>query len=72
MAEHPDFVANKDFKRDASNIVVGIVWQMAQVVIPIYFMISQNTQMIIWFGLLILTSVWLKKFWWDRLHEADL
>lgn len=72
MAEDPDFVPNKDFKRDSINIVVGIIWQMAQVVIPIYFMIRENTQMLVWCGVLILTSYWLKKFWWDRLKEADL
>lgn len=71
MEEDPSFVPNKDFNRDMSNIVVGIVWQMAQVVIPIYFMIRENTQMVIWSGILILTSVWLKKFWWDNLKEAD-
>ncbi len=71
MLEDPAFVPNKDFSRDASNILAGIVWQMAQVVIPIYFMIRENTQMVIWSGVLIITSVWLKKFWWDKLKEAD-
>ncbi|MGX5689645.1 sodium:solute symporter family protein [Arcticibacter tournemirensis] len=72
MLEDPSFVPNKDLKRDAANVVVGIVWQMAQVVIPIYFMIRENTQMVIWCAVLILTSAWLKKFWWDRLKEADV
>lgn len=71
MAEDPSFKPNADFNRDLSNVVVGIVWQMAQVVIPIYFMVRENTQMVIWCGVLIITSVWLKKFWWDRLKEAD-
>ncbi|PWG81760.1 sodium:solute symporter family protein [Pararcticibacter amylolyticus] len=71
MLEDPSFVPNKDFSRDASNILAGIVWQMAQVVIPIYFMIRENTQMVIWSAVLIITSVWLKKFWWDKLKEAD-
>lgn len=71
MRENPDFTPNKDFKSDMSNIIVGIIWQMAQVVIPIYFMIRENTQMVIWSGVLILTSIWLKKFWWDKLKDAD-
>lgn len=71
MQEDPSFVPNKNFSRDMANIVAGIIWQMAQVVIPIYFMIRENIQMVIWCGVLILTSAWLKKFWWDRLHEAD-
>ncbi|WP_207424636.1 sodium:solute symporter family protein [Desertivirga brevis] len=72
MREDPGFKPNKDFQRDMSNIIVGIIWQMSQVVIPIYFMIRENTQMVIWSGVLILTSIWLKKFWWDKLKEADV
>lgn len=71
MAETPGFVPNRDLKRDAVNILVGIVWQFAQVVIPIYFMIRENGQMLLWIALLGATSWWLKKHWWDRLQEAD-
>jgi len=69
MAEDPCFIPNMDFKRDSFNVVVGIVWQMAQVVIPIYFMLRQNTEMIIWSAILILTSILLKKYWWDTLEK---
>lgn len=69
MAEDPNFVPNLHFKRDSLNIVVGIIWQMAQVVIPMYFMLRQNTEMVIWSGVLILTSVLLKKYWWDTLER---
>ncbi|WP_343487497.1 sodium:solute symporter family protein [Allomuricauda sp. d1] len=68
MAEDSDFVPNMDFKRDSFNIVIGIIWQMAQVVIPIYFMLRQNTEMVIWSAILILTSYLLKKLWWDKLE----
>lgn len=71
MAEDSSFVPNLDFKRDTFNIIIGIVWQMAQVVIPMYFMLRQNTEMVIWSGILILTSVLLKKYWWDNLKEID-
>ncbi|MGY5254443.1 sodium:solute symporter family protein [Sphingobacterium spiritivorum] len=69
--EDPSFVANKGFKRDMFNVVIGIIWQMAQVVIPIYFMVRENTKMVIWCAVLILTSILLKKFWWNKLPEAD-
>ena len=61
MAEDPNFVPNMDAKRDGFNIVVGIIWQMSQVVIPIYFMLRNDTEMIIWCAVLILTSYLLKK-----------
>jgi solute:Na+ symporter, SSS family len=70
MQEDPAFVPNQDFGRDAFNIVVGIIWQMAQVVLPIYFIIKDNVQMVVWMGVLILTTALLKKYWWDRLPVA--
>lgn len=70
MAEDASFVPNQDFKRDAVNVVVGIVWQMAQVVLPIYFMLRENTEMVIWSAVLILTSYLLKKYWWDNLKNV--
>ncbi len=69
MREDPDFEPNQDFKRDSFNIVVGIIWQMAQVVIPIYFMLRKNTEMILWCGVLILTTALLKKYWWNNLKN---
>lgn len=71
MQEDPGFVPNRDLRRDTLNILAGIVWQFAQVVIPIYFMIRENGQMLLWIALLGVTTWWLKKHWWDRLGEAD-
>lgn len=71
MREDPSFVPNKDLKRDMFNIVTGIVWQMAQVVIPIYFMIRENWQMLGWVVIFIATTWMLKKNWWDRLGKVD-
>ncbi len=70
MVEDPNFIPNMDFKRDSFNIAVGIVWQMAQVVIPIYFMLRENTEMVIWCGILLLTSYLLKKYWWNHLEKT--
>ncbi len=69
--ENPDFIPNKDGKRDATNIVVGIIWQFSQVVIPIYFMIKENYQAMGWVIVLIATTWILKKNWWNKLGEAD-
>ena len=71
MREDPSFVPNRDLGRDAFNIVTGMVWQMAQVVIPIYLMIRDHVQLAIWAMLLFVTTWLLKRYWWDRLPEAD-
>jgi Na+/proline symporter len=70
-AEDPGFVPNKDFKRDMVNILTGIVWQMAQVVIPIYFMVRENYQLLGWTLIFIATTWMLKKNWWNRLKDVD-
>ena len=71
MAENPSFVPNQDLGRDAFNILVGIAWQFAQVVIPIYFMLRESYELMVWSVVLITTTWLLKKYWWDRLGEAD-
>lgn len=69
MREDPDFVPNKNFKWDVFNVIVGIIWQMAQVVMPMYFMIRENYELLTWTVILIITSWLLKKYWWDRLKD---
>ncbi len=71
MAEDPTFRPNGEFKRDMFNILIGIIWQMAQVVIPIYFMIRENWQMLGWTIIFIATTWILKKNWWNHLGKAD-
>lgn len=71
MREDPSFIPNQSLGRDAFNIITGMVWQMAQVVIPIYLMIRNHTQLAVWSMLLFVTTWLLKKYWWDRLPEAD-
>ena len=71
MAEDPEWIPNKDLRRDAFNIVTGIIWQLAQTLIPIYLMIRKNYHLLVWVIILILTTYLLKRFWWDRLDEVD-
>ena len=51
------------------NILVGMAWQMAQVVIPMYLMVKDHTRLAIWAVVLFITTWLLKKHWWDRLDE---
>ncbi len=71
MAADPDFVPNQDLGRDALNIVVGVAWQMAQVLIPIYLMIRAHDELLVWVLVLLLATGWLRQRWWKKLPEAD-
>jgi len=65
----PNFERNKDFSRDMVNVIVGIVWQMTFVLIPIYLIIRQFTGMYIGIGILVVTSIFLKFNWYNKLEE---
>ncbi len=69
LAENPDFQRNSAFKRDMVNVVVGIVWQMMLVVIPVYLVIQENMPLFISVIILIVSSIFLKKNWYNKLEE---
>jgi solute:Na+ symporter, SSS family len=70
MAEDSSFLPNKSAKRDAMNVVVGIVWQMTFVTIPLYMILRDMKGLWISLGLLAVTSWILKKTWLDHVEEA--
>lgn len=71
MKDDPSFVPNKDFKRDAFNVVVGIIWQMSMVVLPLYFLFGEYTSAWISLGIFTGTSILLKFFWYDHIKNIE-
>jgi len=69
VREDPGFQRNKNFKRDVFNIVIGIIWQTSLVVIPIYLIIKENIPLISALIILLITSIILKKNWYDKLTD---
>jgi SSS family solute:Na+ symporter len=67
---YPDFEPNRRFKRDAFNIVVGILWQTSLVAIPIAMITKQFDILIAVASIVVVTSVILKMTWWDTLDDA--
>ncbi len=67
--QQPDFKKNDKFLHDMINVVVGIVWQMSMLVMPVY-LVLQNFRNFA-FGLVIwlITSVFLKFNWWNKLED---
>ena len=55
---------------DLTNVAVGIVWQLCLVTLPIYIVLRQWN----WVGgiamLLLVTSVYMKFNWYDRLEKV--
>ena len=66
----PEFVKNNNFKRDMSNIFVGIVWQITLMATPVFLVLREYNSLMICIGVLILTSLILKFNWWDKLEAS--
>jgi solute:Na+ symporter, SSS family len=69
-AEDPSFQRNRDFKRDAVNVVVGTIWQTGLVIMPFYLVLMKWRYLAAVIALIAVTSFFLKKNWYDKLPVA--
>jgi len=69
--EDRSFRPNKDFPRDVSNIVVGMVWQIALVALPIYIVTWRFGRAALTLLIIVITSIVLKFTWYDHLKELE-
>jgi hypothetical protein len=53
------------------NVAVGIVWQLSLVVLPIYIVLQKWSWAAIVLVILVVTSVFIKFSWYDRLEKAS-
>lgn len=67
IADDPSFQKNNDFRRDMFNVFIGIIWQTALVVFPIYLVLMETLPLVLSIAIAAVTSVILKKTWFDRL-----
>ena len=66
-----NFIQNKNFGRDMFNVLVGIIWQMSLIVWPMYLLIKKWDGFIISILVVIITTILLKKFWYDNLKKEE-
>ncbi|MGB3618974.1 MAG: sodium:solute symporter family protein [Catalinimonas sp.] len=71
MAEDPTFRPNPNFGRDMVNVAVGIVWQTTLVLLPIYVIVRQGTNLLTTAAILLITTLILKKNWYDKLNQDE-
>lgn len=72
LAEHPDFVPNDGFARDMLTCCVGIVWQMAICLVPVYAVLQSWPSAAAAFVVALVTTLILKVRWYNRLPIAEL
>lgn len=69
VALDPSFQSDANFKLDMFNVVMGTIWQTSLVVIPIYIVLREKMPFFEAIAVLIITSLILKKTWWNKLTE---
>lgn len=71
--KNPDAKPNNEFGKDMLNSVVGIIWQMTMVLMPIYLIIREIQAMLICIVIFVMTSIFLKFNWYNKLknHPDD-
>ncbi|WP_319592461.1 sodium:solute symporter family protein [uncultured Draconibacterium sp.] len=69
IVQDHEFQKNTAFKRDMFNVVIGIIWQLSLIAMPVYLVIQNFTKASIAFGITIITSFLLKKNWYNKLEE---
>jgi hypothetical protein len=62
---------NQGAVRDLTNCAVGIAWQLTLVTIPLYVVFRDLRGTLISLAVLVATTVFLKKFWYDRLESGE-
>ena len=65
--DHPDFEHKTDCSRHLFNVIVGIIWQVTLVALPVYIVIQQPRGIAGALAVLIATTLILKKSWFDHL-----
>jgi Na+/proline symporter len=69
VAEDPEFTANKNFRLDMFNVVIGIAGQLCFTLLPMYFILGMHTPLWITIGAVILIVLILKRTWWNKLEN---
>ncbi len=69
VALDPTFKSDANFKLDMFNVVIGTIWQTSLIVIPIYIVLREKLPFFEAVVVLAITSLILKKTWWNKLTE---
>lgn len=69
MQRYPGLMPNKHFKRDMVNIAVGIAWQCALTLLPMYIVLQHHLSLLSTVLVLGITTLILKKNWYDKMNK---
>ncbi len=68
-ADDNNFKPNTAFARDMLNVVVGTIWQLTFVLIPVYLIVRKFHAMVVCIVIMAATSLFLKFNWFNKLEN---
>jgi hypothetical protein len=69
IKDDPTIEANKNFKWDMFNVVLGIIAQLCMTILPMYVVLSMKLPLMITIIILTIIVIILKKTWWNKLED---
>ena len=69
VAEDPGFKKNTNFGLDMFNVFIGIIWQTALVIFPIYLVLKEGVPTIVTLAIAAVCTIILKRTWFDKLPK---
>ena len=69
MAENPSFIANRRFKLDMFNVILGIAAQCCLTILPMYVVLWLKLPLLITIAILVVIVLILKRTWWNKLEN---
>jgi solute:Na+ symporter, SSS family len=69
LKEDPAFEANKRFKLDMFNVVLGIIGQCCLTILPMYLVLWMKLPLLITIIILTIIVLILKRTWWNKLEN---
>ncbi len=69
QAQYPDLKKNDEFGRDMVNSLIGVIWQMTFVLLPIYVILRDYTSIWITIVVMVITTGFLKFNWLDKIKD---
>ena len=69
VADDPSFVANKRFKLDMFNVMLGIIAQLCLTILPLYAVLWMKLPLLVTVLILAVIIIILKKTWWNKLED---
>ena len=69
--EDPSFQRNPDFLRDMFNVVIGMIWQVSLVILPMYIVTWHLRRAALTFAVIAITSITLKLTWYNHLKDLE-